>query len=51
LETTRPANFHGPDCEEATRLLEEALGEIKQRKRKPEFLSRAKARTQRRVGG
>lgn len=44
-------NFRGPDCEQATRFLEDALGEIKQRKRKPEYLSRAKTKSQQRVGG
>ncbi len=44
-------NFRGPDCEQATRFLEEALGQIKQRRRKPEYLARAKTKTQQRVGG
>jgi hypothetical protein len=44
-------NFRGPDCEQATRFLEEALGQLKERRRKPEYLSRAKTKTQQRVGG
>ncbi len=43
-------NFRGPDCEQATRFLEEALGSVKQRRRKPEYLSRAKTKSQQRVG-
>ena len=31
------AGFTGPDCEEATRFLEEALGEVTERGRKPEY--------------
>ena len=29
--------FSGPSCEKATRFLEEALGTVTQRKRKPEY--------------
>ena len=43
-------NFKGPDCEQATRFLEEALGEIKHRRRKPAYLSRATTKKQQRVG-
>ena len=38
--------FSGPDCEEATRFLEEALGETASRQHKPEY--RQRATTQRR---
>lgn len=43
-------NFRGPDCEQATRFLEEALGTIRQRRRKPAYLARATAKSQQRVG-
>jgi hypothetical protein len=33
--------FSGPDCEEATRFLEEALGETISRQEKPEYRQRA----------
>jgi hypothetical protein len=36
--------FTGPDCEEATRFLEEALGEPTSRQHKPEYRRRATAR-------
>lgn len=40
--------FSGADCETATAFLEEALGEIEDRQRKPEYHSRRTvARTQR----
>ena len=44
-------NFQGADCEKATRFLEEALGELKDRTRKPEYLARARTATHQRVGG
>lgn len=43
-------NFQGADCEKATRFLEEALGELKGRTRKPEYLARAHAKAKQRVG-
>ena len=43
--------FKGPDCEQATRFLEEALGTVSQRKRKPEYLGRATRKSVQRVGG
>ena len=43
-------NFQGSDCEKATRFLEEALGELKGRIRKPEYLARAHAKAKQRVG-
>lgn len=42
--------FKGPDCEQATRFLEEALGTVSQRKRKPEYLSRGLSRMLQKVG-
>ena len=44
-------NFQGADCEKATRFLEEALGEFKDRTRKPEYLARAHNKAQQRVRG
>ena len=32
--------FHGVDCEKATAFLEEALGQVAERRRKPEYHSR-----------
>ena len=30
-------NFRGPDCEQATRFLEEALGTVTNKRKKPEY--------------
>jgi hypothetical protein len=35
--------FKGPDCEKATRAMEEALGVVHRRIRKPEYLTTARA--------
>ncbi len=43
-------SFQGSDCERATRFLEEALGELKGRTRKPEYLVRAHTKVKQRVG-
>ena len=37
------AGFSGPDCEQATAFLEEALGRIAERRRKPEFHARSRS--------
>ncbi len=42
--------FKGPDCEQATRFLEEALGALQARQRKPEYQQRTAARQQQRLG-
>lgn len=42
--------FKGADCEQATRFLEEALGTVQQKQRKPEFLQRSKTKLQQKVG-
>jgi hypothetical protein len=42
--------FKGPDCEQATRFLEEALGVVGQKTRKPEFHQRAVKTHQQRIG-
>ena len=44
------AGFSGPDCEQATKFLEEALGEIRERKLKPEHRRRAMLRRQQNLG-
>ena len=43
--------FKGADCEKATRFLEEALGAIKGRGKKPEYHARSQARNQQKLGG
>jgi len=42
--------FAGADCEQATRYLEEALGAIETRERKPEYHQRQKRKLQQRIG-
>ena len=42
--------FRGPDCEKATRALEEALGVVQQRIKKPEYLAQANSIAQQKVG-
>ena len=42
--------FKGADCEHATKFLEEALGCIQQRQKKPEYHQRTKANNQQRIG-
>jgi len=42
--------FKGADCEQATRFLEEALGSVHQKQRKPEYHQRNKVRNQQRIG-
>ena len=42
--------FAGADCEKATRYLEEALGVISARERKPEFHQRQRAKQQQHLG-
>ena len=43
--------FKGPDCEKATRALEEALGVVQQRSKKPEYLAKTTSIAQQRIGG
>ena len=43
--------FKGPDCEKATRFLEEALGVVGQKIKKPEYHQHGTTRNQQRVGG
>ena len=42
--------FKGPDCEQATRFLEEALGQVSDRQHKPEYISRHTVARRQRVG-
>jgi hypothetical protein len=43
--------FKGADCEKATRFLEEALGVVGSRVKKPEFHQTATTQNQQRIGG
>ncbi len=42
--------FKGPDCEKATKFLEEALGVVGKKVKKPEFHQRTNTRNQQRLG-
>jgi hypothetical protein len=42
--------FHGADCEKATAFLEQALGRIDNRQRKPEYNTRQQICRKQRVG-
>ena len=42
--------FQGADCEKATAFLEEALGIVSERRRKPEYLSRGLSLRRQKVG-
>jgi hypothetical protein len=43
-------DFKGADCEQATAFLEQALGVVGQKRRKPEFHQRTIKKHQQRVG-
>jgi hypothetical protein len=43
--------FKGPDCEKATKFLEEALGTVAQKTKKPEYHQQAKKTNLQRLGG
>ena len=43
--------FKGPDCELATKFLEEALGTIGTKTKKPEYHQRQQTQHQQRLGG
>ena len=43
--------FKGPDCEQATRFLEEALGAVGQKVKKPEYHQSLKRTNQQKIGG
>ena len=42
--------FKGADCEHATRFLEEALGVVQQKQKKPEYHQRTKTSNQQKLG-
>lgn len=42
--------FKGPECEKATRFLEDALGQIASKQRKPAYNERNQTHRQQRVG-
>lgn len=42
--------FSGPDCEQATKFIEEALGEVRERKLKPEHRHRATVQRRQTLG-
>jgi hypothetical protein len=42
--------FKGPDCEKATKFLEQALGVVKQRTKKPEYHQHGTRTNQQRLG-
>lgn len=42
--------FQGADCEKATAFLEEALGTVAERKRKPEYHSQRRVNRSQKVG-
>lgn len=44
-------NFHGADCEQATRFLEEALGAVTNKRKKPEYHQCRTVKKQQHVGG
>ena len=49
--TIDAVGFKGADCQQATRYLEEALGVVGTRVKKPEYHQHAHTKTQQRVGG
>ena len=48
--TVEAVNFKGADCEQATRFLEAALGQVDAKTRKPEFHQRALAKRTQHIG-
>lgn len=49
--TIEGKDFTGADCEKATRFLEEGLGTVATRHKKPEFYARNATRNQQQIGG
>ena len=43
--------FKGPDCEQATKFLEEALGVVGKKVKKPEYHQRSTTKSQQWIGG
>jgi len=48
--TIEAVAFKGADCEQATKYLEEALGAVRQKTRKPEYHQRTRSQAQQRLG-
>lgn len=48
--TINAAGFSGTDCEKATAFLEQALGKLTAKQRKPEFYQRNQRTNQQKVG-
>lgn len=48
--TINAAGFQGADCEQATAFLEQALGDVGQKQRKPEWFRRVERNQQQQVG-
>ena len=48
--TINAAGFSGSDCEQATAFLEQALGKLTAKQRKPEFYQRNQRNQQQKVG-
>lgn len=44
--TINASGFEGADCEKATAFLEQALGKLQQRQRKPEYYRRVRRQQQ-----
>ncbi len=49
--TIDAVGFKGPDCERATKFLEEALGVVGQKVKKPEYHQRSTRTGQQKIGG
>ena len=48
--TINTFGFHGADCEKATKALEEALGTLNNRVKKPEYYAARTAKHQQKLG-
>ena len=48
--TIEGIGFKGSDCEQATKFLEQALGSVAQRRKKPEFQQQARTTPQQTLG-
>ncbi len=49
--TINAVGFQGADCEKATKALEEALGAVSNRAKKPEYYAQRNNRNQQQIGG
>ena len=48
--TIEGVGFKGPGCEKATKFLEEALGQVEERRKKPEFHQQAVSTQKQQLG-